>query len=108
MIYKVRLTEQAKQDLRGIYEYVAFALLEPGIAKNLRDRIVNGLKSLQQMPYRCPVYQEEPWKSRELRRIIIGNYCGFYLVADKTVQVIRIMYGGRDIINILNESEQTK
>jgi len=104
MIYKVRLTEKAKRDLRGIYEHIAFSLLEPGIAKNIEQRIVTGLKSLKNMPLRYPLYQEEPWKSRGLRRINIGNYSGFYLVTEKTVQIIRIVYGGRDITNILKES----
>ena len=105
MNYRVRLTTQAKQDLRNIYEYVAFTLLEPGIAKNLNNRIVDGLKSLYQMPQRYPIYQEELWKSRELRRINIGNYSGFYLVDKQTVQVVRIVYGGRDITTILKESD---
>ena len=105
MIYRVKLAEQAKQDLRDIYEYIAFSLLEPGIARNLKNRIVDGLKSLREMPCRYPVYQEEPWKSRGLRRINIGNYSGFYLVTEKAVYVIRIVYGGRDIITILNEYE---
>ena len=105
MTYRVKLTEKAKQDLRDIYEYVAFSLLEPEIARNLKNRIVVGLQSLQEMPFRYPVYQEEPWKSRDLRRINIGNYSGFYLVTSTTVQVIRIVYGGRNITNILMESD---
>ena len=103
MIFKVRLSEQAKQDLRNIYEYVAFTLFEPVVAKKLKNRIVAGLNSLREMPCRFPTYQEEPWKSRELRRINIGNYCGFYLVSEKAVLVVRIVYCGRDITSILNE-----
>ena len=105
MIYKVQLTEEAKQDLFDIYEYIAFSLLEPETAKNIKNKIVDGLNSLNEMPGRHPIYQEEPWKSRELRRINIGNHCGFYLVRENTVQVIRIVYGGRDISNILKESD---
>ena len=105
MIYKVQLTDEAKLDLRGIYEYIAYYLLEPMIAMNMKNRIVSGLKSLNEMPERYPIYQEEPWKSRGLRRINIGNYSGFFLVAGKSVRVIRILYGGRDISTILNESE---
>jgi toxin ParE1/3/4 len=104
MIYKAKLTEQARQDLRGIYEYIAFSLLEPEIAKKLKNRIVNRLQSLEEMPARFPLYAEKPWESRGLRVINIGNYSGFYLVGEDTVQVIRILYGGRDIGNILNES----
>jgi len=102
---RVQLTEEAKHDLRGIYEYIAFTLLEPGIAKNVKGRLVEGLKSLNEMPERYPIYQEEPWKSRGLRRVNIGNYSGFYLVAEKTVQVIRIVYGGRDLPNVLEREE---
>ena len=105
MIYKVQLTDEAKWDLRGIYEYIAYTLLEPIIAKTVKNRIVSGLKSLSNAPERYPIYQEEPWKSRGLRRINIGNYSGFFLVAKKSVHVIRILYGGRDIRTILNESD---
>ena len=60
---------------------------------------------IKEMPDRFPVYPKEPWKSRKLRRINIGKYSGFYLVSDNTVLVIRIVYGGRNIIAILDESE---
>ncbi|MDR2908449.1 MAG: type II toxin-antitoxin system RelE/ParE family toxin [Oscillospiraceae bacterium] len=104
MNFRVRLTGQAKQDLRDIYEYIAFKLLEPEIAKKLTYRIADKLETLGKTHGSYPAYQEEPWKSRGLRRINIGNYSGFYLVAEKEVQVIRILYGGRDISTILQES----
>ena len=105
MSYKVQLSYEAKQDLRGIYEYITFTLLEPVIALNLRNRIVSKLNTLDEMPERYPIYQEEPWKNRGLRRINIENYSGFYLVAEKSVHVIRILYSGRDIANILKQSD---
>ena len=105
MSYKVQLTEQARQDLFDIYEYISFFLLEPETARNIKNKILDGLKSLNEMPSRYPIYQEEPWKSRGLRRINIGNYSGFYLVAENTVQITRIVYGGRNISAILNESD---
>ena len=104
MIYKVQLTDEARLDLRGIYEYISYSLLEPMIAKNVKDRIVSSLKSLYNTPERYPIYQEEPWKSRGLRRMNIGNFSSFFLVEEETVRIIRILYGGRDIRAILNES----
>ena len=97
MIYEVRLMEQAKYDLRGIYEYLAFEKQEPEIALKLRNRIVTKLSVLGENPEKYALYQEEPWKSRGLRRINLENYCGFYLVAEKHVHVLRILYGGMDI-----------
>ena len=105
MTYTVQLTDQAKTDLRGIYEYIALTLLEPETAKNLTRRIISKLRSLQKMPNRYPVYQEEPWKSRGLRRINIENFSGLYFVTEDSVQIIRIMYSRRDISNILRESD---
>jgi hypothetical protein len=42
---------------------------ESEIALNHRNRIVAKLKTLDENPERFPIYQEEPWKSRGLRRI---------------------------------------
>ena len=92
-------------DLRGIYEYIAYSLLEPMIANNVVNRIMTGFKSLEKTLERYPIYQEEPWKSKKLRRINIGKYSGFFLVVGKSVRIIRILYSGRDIHTILNESE---
>jgi len=103
MIYSVKLTELARKDLRGIYEYFAFTRLEPRFARKIKQRIVDKLKSLNEMPHRYPVYQEEPWKSRGLRQVGIGGYCCFYFVREKSVEVIRIMYGDRDISAALLE-----
>ena len=104
MTYTVQLTEQAKQDLRGIYEYIALTLFEPETAKNLTRRILAALRSLKEMPNRYPIYQEEPWKSRGLRRMNIENFSGFYFVLANSVQIIRIVYNRRDISHVLNES----
>ncbi|MCL2187272.1 MAG: type II toxin-antitoxin system RelE/ParE family toxin [Defluviitaleaceae bacterium] len=106
MIYNVKLTKPAKHDLRDIYEYIARTLLEPAIAKNVIRRIWNELKTLEHMPSRYVLHPEEPWKSKELRRMNIGNYSTFYLVAGNDVYVMRIMYGGRDINTILNENSK--
>ena len=104
MIYKVRLTDEAKQDLRDIYEYIAFSLHEPTTADSVQNRIVTTLASLKDLPERHPVYSEEPWKSRNCRRINIKNYSAFYVVFENEIRVIRIFYGARDLSNILIET----
>jgi len=104
MIYRVLLAEQAKRDLRGIYEYFAFTRLEPRLGKKIKQRIVEKLKSLNEMPHRYPVYQDEPWKSMGLRQVFAGSYCVFYLVTENRVQVTRIMYGSMDLSAALSET----
>jgi toxin ParE1/3/4 len=103
--WQVQIAKHAEGDLRGIYEYIAFELLEPGIAKNIILRIQKRINKLSNSPQSFALYQKEPWKSRGLRRVNSGNYAIFYIPNDevKNVTVIRIMYGGRDIESILDE-----
>ena len=60
MKYKVILTKQADTDLRSIYEYIAFTLLEPETAARQLDRIEKSILSLDEMPERFRVFEKEP------------------------------------------------
>ena len=99
MIYEVETTDQARCDLRGIYEYIADTLLEPVIAEKLYSRIEKAVYSLDAMPERFRRYEKEPWRSRNLRVMPVDSYLVFYTVDNKNqiVTVIRIMYGARNI-----------
>jgi len=103
--WQVQIAKHAEDDLRSIYEYIAFELLEPGVANNLIERIEKRIRKLNNSPQSFAIYQKEPWKSRGLRRANSGKYAIFYIPTeeDKIVTVIRIMYGGRDIESILAE-----
>lgn len=98
-LWNVIYTERAEQDLRGIYEYIAYTLLEPGIAKSQIRRIMDAVAGLNQMPLRHHRYEKEPWHNKGLRVLPVDNYLAFYLPieARETVVVVRFMYGGRDI-----------
>ena len=63
------------------------------------------IRSLGEMPMRHQLYGEEPWRSRGIRFLPIDNYLIFYLPKEpqNTVNIIRIMYGGRDICRQLGE-----
>ena len=54
------------------------------------------------MPGRFKQYSHEPWKSRNLRVMPVGNYLVFYIPLVESeekgvVTVIRVIYGGRDV-----------
>ena len=97
MIYNIVYTKQAQSDLDEIYRYIAFSLLSPDTAANIYREIVESIRSLSSMPMRNPLYDDEPWKSRGLRKMSIKNFIVFYTAEEKTVRIIRIMYGGRNI-----------
>lgn len=67
---------------------------------------MNAARSLEQMPMRYRLYEEEPWHSQGLRFLPVDNYLIFYL-PDETntvVNIIRVMYGGRDAKKQLSET----
>ena len=106
MTYAVRLSGQAEKDLNDIFDYVAVDLQNPIAAEGLLSRLEKSILNLDQMPLRCRLYNKEPWKSRGLRVLSVENYLVYY-VPDQdaaTVTVIRVLYGGRDIDKVLNDT----
>lgn len=105
MTYKVKISETAEKDIRKIYEYIAFELLSPSVAAAQVERIEKNILSLDEMPMRFRIYENEPWKSRGLRVMPVDNYLVFYIPYEEnhTVNILRIMYGGRDIEKQLNK-----
>ncbi len=103
---KIVYTFKAKQDLRNIYDYIAFTLLVPDVAKNTVERIMTTVRSLESMPERNPLYKNEPWHSQGVHFVPVRNYLVFYTINSntETVSILRIMFGGQDISHQLDET----
>lgn len=66
MIYTIKITDQADNDIRNIYEYIAYELQSPENASGQLDRIEKCIMSLDDMSERYCFYDRESWKSRGL------------------------------------------
>ena len=99
MIWTIYYSAEARQDLREIHEYISNVLMAPTAAADQVRKIMEGIRGLEEMPMRHRLYEEEPWYSQGLRFLPVGNYLVFYLPdeASTTVNIIRIMYRGRDV-----------
>ena len=108
MSWKINYTRYAREDLKAIYEYLAFELLVPDTASRQSDRIMKAVRTLDNMPERYKVYEEEPWKSQNLRYFPVDNYLVFYLPKKETgvINIVRIIYGGRDIRRKLEQTTE--
>lgn len=106
MSWKVALSHQAKQDIRDIYEYIAFHLSASETAKKQIRRILDKIDSLNEMPLRHRLHHEEPWHSKGLRFFPVDNYLVFYIPDSDsfTVNIVRIIHGKRNIEEQLNRS----
>lgn len=108
MSWKINYTRYAREDLKAIYEYLAFELLVPDTASRQSDRIMKAVRTLDNMPERYKVYEEEPWKSQNLRYFPVDNYLVFYLPKKETgiINIVSIIYGGRDIKRQLEQTTE--
>ena len=63
------------------------------------DLLQKSIFSLDEMPGRYRIYETEPWKSRNLRIMSVKNYLVFYIPdeSSKTVNIVRVIYGSRDL-----------
>ena len=106
MRYNIIYSESSKDDLKNIYEYIAYKLLSPATAVGQVERIMQAIRSLENMPMCNPVYHDDPWKSKGVRFIPVDNYLVFYLPReeDSNISIIRIIYKGRDIKKQMNET----
>lgn len=67
---------------------------------------MKAIHSLEEMPMCHRFYGEEPWHSQGIRVFPVDNYLIFYLPekSHNTVNIVRIMYGGRDVSRQLSET----
>lgn len=99
--YKINYSPDALNDLKDIYSYIAFRLLEKDTAGKLVAKIRKEIKTLASMPERYALVDWEPWHSNGVRTLLVGNYIAYYRADNElnTVLIGRIMYAGRDVEN---------
>lgn len=104
--YSVIYSPKAMEDIKEIYSYIAFTLLVPSTAENQVNRIRKAIRSLDFMPSQNPLVDWEPWKSTGMHKVPIDNFVIFYTIDDNifVVTIIRIVYSGRDISNIISDT----
>ena len=99
MSYSVNISAQAQKDIRAIYEYIALSLMSPENAFAQLSRMEQRIEKLNEFPKRFAIYKND------IRIMPVDNYLVFYNIDDsiKTVSVLRIMYGRRNIEERIEE-----
>lgn len=106
--YSIIYSSEAKDDLREIYSYIAYDLQALETAESQVNRIRKEIRSLDFIPSRYAVVDWEPWKSMGMHRVPVDNFIVYYVVnnGSRTITVIRIFYGGRDIEDIIQAKRE--
>ena len=99
--YSIEYSKEAKQDLIGIKRYIKYNLQEPNTAQKLISKIKMEIDQLKNNPTIYAIIEDELIRKLEIRKLIVNNYIVFYRIKNENVQIVRIMYGRRNWINLL-------
>ena len=99
--YNIEYSKESKQDLIGIKQYIKYNLQEPEIAEKLISKIRKEINSLKDNPEVYAIIDDDIIKKLEIRKLIVDNYIVFYRIKDNNIQIVRVMYGRRNWINLL-------
>ncbi len=74
MKYKIVYSPESREDLVSIVTYIRDELLAPSSAENVLKKLQAAIKSLDEFPLRCSLYEHPKWKSLGLRYLPVDNY----------------------------------
>ena len=105
MPYEVKLTSQAIGQIGETVQYISKILLTPETARKWTDTLQREIEKLGSMPSRFPLTEEEPWRTKGIRKMPVKNFLVYYLVDEekKTVWITAVIYGSRDQIEALSD-----
>ena len=96
--YSIDISELAKQDITDIASYIRNDLQEPFIAENTANAILDAISTLDDMPARVPLVNDQRLAKQQVRGLQIKNYTVFFRIneASSIVDIIRVLYSRRD------------
>ncbi len=101
---RIFITQQASVDLDDIYNFIAKN--NPDIRLQFLDAARQTFKQLAKTPEIGTIYEVSKPKLQGLRKWRVkrfDKYIIFYCHSDNLVEIIRILYAGRDISAILED-----
>src|SRR5947207_10901304 len=103
MEFAIEVTPRAEADIQAAYAYIADA--SSRAATRWVVRLRQAIRSLAEMPGRCPLAPEAVDLDAELRQLLVGRRGGTYRVVFRIVrrgggqpivQVLAVRHGARD------------
>lgn len=99
-IYEIEFTEDCRDEIREIYEYISETLVAKEAAKRLMKKIKDTVMKLAETPQIYVEIEKKDRNKREFRRIVIDNYVILYTIDElrKTVYISHMYYGRKNYL----------
>ncbi len=101
--YSYSFTEKAEQDFDEILRYISVDLANPAAAQNLGKRMFEQIDMVRAFPDSGAPVDNEFLSDKTIRKLSVDNYIIYYKAHydEKIISVIRIVYGKRNLDEIL-------
>ncbi len=105
--YSCAFTARAEQDLDEILGYIKNELKNPDAAARFGQKVFRCCDTLCAQPEAGMFVENEYLTDKQVRRILVENYIVYYKAAaeEKTVYILRIVYGYRNLDAVLSTIE---
>lgn len=105
---KLHYSDEVRQDLDEIWEYILIDLCNPSAAENVVGRIMDTVEQLIEFPRKGALLSTITGIISDYRFLVSDSYLIFYRVVSNDVYVDRILYERRDYLRILFDSPKRK
>lgn len=101
--YSYCFTEKAARDFDEILHYISVDLANPAAAQNFGRKLFEQLDMVRTFPDAGAIADNEFLSDKSLRKLSVDNYIIYYKAQhnEKSISVIRIIYGKRNLDEIL-------
>lgn len=99
-IYEIEFTEDCRDEINEIYEYISEKLVAENSAKKLMRKMRDAVMDLSETPNLYMKIEKTDRNKREFRRMVIDNFVILYTVdeSSKKVYIAHMYYGRRNYL----------
>lgn len=105
MAYRIKITDYAIGQMQNAAAYIAHDLLEPDTADRWVSQMQKEIMTLDFMPGRIPLVEDEPWRTEGIHKMVVMNFLVYFWIEEDAdiVWVRAVVYGGRDQRRVLED-----
>jgi addiction module RelE/StbE family toxin len=100
-MFKVKYLPSADRDLTEIVQYLNMENDSMKPANRFLDEFDQAMKRLEYFPHMGVRYTSSYDRTKDYRMIRVGRYLVIYLLKEKYVEIQRIIYEKRNIVDLL-------
>lgn len=99
--YNIVYLDSFYSEFEEIIYYISYKLKNKTAAKNLINKVENSINNLLNNPKMFEIYKSKKIRENNWYRVYVGNFIIFYTVLDSKIIISHIIYGRRDIENLI-------